>query len=285
MGNTASNKVLIVGCGDLGTSVAQGLAQVGFDVVGLGRSAKDIAGVKYIQADVTQPVTLSLLEGMQPQMILYCVAAGGQSDVEYKSAYVDGLANVLATQVNNPNLQHVFFVSSTRVYGQSTNELIDESVPAIASDFGGQRLLEAEAVLQQACCKSTVLRLSGIYGPGRLRMVHLAKSPDSWPVTNTWSNRIHRDDAAAFIAFLIKQVAADITPQPCYIVTDALPVSQYEVLNYIAEKLGVNSIPAMPAVEGGKRLANKAMHATGFVLLHPDYRSGYQSLISSHAHS
>lgn len=282
MGSAASNKVLIVGCGDLGTSVAQDLAQAGFEVVGIGRSARHIADVTYIQADVTQPATLSLLKSVQPQMILYCVAAGGQSDAEYKSAYVDGLTNVLATQVNNPNLQHVFFVSSTRVYGQNTTELIDESVPAVASDFGGQRLLEAEAVLQQICCKSTVLRLSGIYGPGRLRMLHLAKSPDSWPVTNTWSNRIHRDDAAAFITFLIKKVGQGLTVQPCYIVTDALPVSQHEVLRWIAQRLGIRPLPAIPAAESGKRLANKAMLASGFVLQYPDFRSGYQSLLSSH---
>ena len=199
-------------------------------------------------------------------------------DAAYKAAYVDGLRHVLATQVNNSNLKHVFFVSSTRVYGQSTVILLDETILAIPADFGGERLLEAEALLQSLTCPATTLRLSGIYGPRRLRMINLAQSPERWPHQNSWSNRIHRDDAAAFIVFLIQQVLVGDTPQPCYIVTDSQPVTQYEVLNWIAAKLGV-APQIIPAVAGGKRLSNQAMLATGFQLQYPTYQAGYQALL------
>lgn len=272
-------KVLIVGCGDLGCAVATQLLESGIKAIGLRRGIQQFTGFEMIRTDVTCPETLSVLSSIKPQIIIYCVAAGGQSDDEYRSAYVDGLRNVLAAQVDNHQLKHVFFVSSTRVYGQNTELLIDESVEALPADFGGERLLEAEQLLSSLRGGGTVLRLSGIYGPGRLRMIRLAESPASWPKPNTWSNRIHRDDAAAFIVFLVKQVIAGYKLQPCYIVTDSNPVAQHEVLRWLAEKISVNIPEQMPPVAGGKRLDNSRMRATGFELKYHDYRAGYATLL------
>ncbi len=284
MANSAPAKVLIVGYGDLGSEVARQLALEGLDVTGVRRSSNvsaDRSGsnaVQIIAADVTKPESLAVLNAVQPTIIIYCVAASGQTDAEYKSAYVDGLCNVLATQKSNSQLKHVFFVSSTRVYGQDTQAVLDESVPALPADFGGHRLLEAEHLLQTLSCGTTVLRLSGIYGAGRLRMLNLAKSPDNWPKQNVWSNRIHRDDAAAFMVFLIKQVLAGNTIQHCFIVTDSSPVPQYEVLSWLATELRAGKPEQIPA-SGGKRLSNKSMLETGFKLQYPDYKAGYRTLL------
>jgi len=272
-------KVLIVGCGDLGLTVARQLLKAGIETTGARRSAQQVDGMKMIQADVNQPATLAALEDIWPEIIIYCVAAHAQTDEAYQSAYVDGLRNVLATQVHNQNLKHVIFVSSTRVYGQATEALLDESVEAIATDFGGERLLEAERLLQSLHYGGTALRLSGIYGPGRLRMINLAQQPVSWPDQNSWSNRIHRDDAAAFIVYLVKQVMAGVRLQSCYIVTDSKPAAQHEVLHWIAAEIGVKASAAMPSVQGGKRLSNSRMLATGFKLKYPDYQTGYASLL------
>ncbi len=291
-------KVLIIGCGDLGGEVARQLAQLGIKTAGVRRSKAVIAGVEIIAADVTQPTSLQALVALQPEILIYCVAANGQSDEQYRTHYVDGFRHVLATQAQNPRLRHVFFVSSTRVYGQNTATLLDENIVAIPADFGGARLLEAEALLNTLPCNSTALRLSGIYGAGRLRMINLAKSPEKWPLQNSWSNRIHSDDAAAFIVFLVQRVfAKKIAEEPiaaCYIVTDSKPTSQYEVLSWIADKLQVtipadmrtNMQAAMQALnqtpsQAGKRLSNKAMLATGFSLQYPDFQIGYQALLAA----
>jgi len=274
-----TSKVLIVGCGDLGLAIAKPLLASGIEVTGVRRTAQQVDGMEMIQADVSQPATLAVLEAIRPEIIIYCVAAHAQSDEAYQSAYVDGLRNVLATQEHNQNLKHVFFVSSTRVYGQATEALLDESVEAIPADFGGERLLEAERLLQLLRCGGTALRLSGIYGPGRLRMINLAQQPASWPGHNGWSNRIHRDDAAAFIVFLVKQVMAGLRLESCYIVTDSMPVTQHEVLHWIAAEIGVKAAGTMPLVQGGMRLSNRRMLATGFKLGYPDYQAGYASLL------
>ena len=274
------NKVLVVGCGDLGASVANNLAQTGLEVIGLRRTATPIEGIHILQADVTQPASLNGLASIQPDILIYCVAANGQSDEQYKAHYVDGLRNVLVTQAQNPHLKHVFFVSSTRVYGQVSDNLLDESTVAMPADFGGQRLLEAENLLKSLSCGSTALRLSGIYGPGRLRMIRLAQSPENWPIENSWTNRIHRDDAAAFIAFLVQKVLAKKMVQPCYIVTDSKPASQHEVLGWIADRLEVEKPHEEKPVVGGKRLNNQAMLQTGFELRYPDFKAGYQALLN-----
>ena len=113
-------KVLIIGCGDLGTAVATRLFDASHTIIGVRRGNQALPhGMQTIQADVTQANTLGALEYINPNIIIYCVSAGGLTDAQYQAAYVQGLKNVLATQANNKALQHVFFVSSTRVYGQN----------------------------------------------------------------------------------------------------------------------------------------------------------------------
>ncbi len=219
---------------------------------------------------------------MCPEILLYCVAANAQSDESYKAHYVDGLRNVLAVLAPLKSLKHIFFVSSTRVYGQQTDALLDEDVPAQATDFGGRRLLEAESLLACLQIPSTVLRLSGIYVPGRTRMLKLASRPADWPAANSWTNRIHRDDAAAFIVFLLNRVSAGKPVDEAYIVTDDMPAPQHDVLRWIQERLGEDTFTeAKCLVSGGKRLSNQRLRNTGFQLTYPDYRAGYESLVES----
>jgi len=273
------HSVLIIGCGDLGGEVASQLVNQSYQVIGVRRSAHKITGVKIIQADVTNAKTLNELIDIQPEIIIYCVAANGQTDENYKAHYVDGFRNILATQQKNTKLQHVFFVSSTRVYGQKTDALLDEATDAIPADFGGKRLLEAESLLGKIACKSTILRLSGIYGAGRLRMINLAKSPESWPDQNSWTNRIHRDDAAAFMVFLVISLTNKKNILPCYIVTDSAPSSQYEVLNWIAAQINAVKPNHMNTIKGGKRLSNARLLSTGFKLRYPSFKEGYANLL------
>ncbi len=284
-------KILIVGFGDLGLAIAELLA-VRHAVLGLRRQARNLqtygqpsqsqsSNLSILQGDVTDPASLQVLHQLKPELILYCVAADAQTDAAYQAQYVNGLANVLATQQENTALRHVFFVSSTRVYGQDAGECLDDTSALSPMDFGGQRLLEAEQLLTNLACPTTALRLSGIYGPGRLRMINLAKS-QTWPTINSWSNRIHRDDAAAFIVFLMEQVLAGQVVQTSYIVSDDAPVSLHEVLAWLADQMQIG-IPsyAQQQASKGKRLANGLMRATGYQLKYPNFKVGYQALLAS----
>lgn len=278
--------VLIVGCGDLGSQLGEKLAAQGLQVTGLRRSApSSFSGIKVFQGDVTRPETLAALEAAHPSILVYSVAADAQSDEAYQAQYVQGLQNTLARLLPSGSLRHVFFVSSTRPYGQASDQLLDENDLPIPADFGGQRLLEAESSLASLPCPSTVLRLSGIYGPGRTRMLKLASQPASWPANNTWTNRIHRDDAAAFMALLIQRQRQQLPLENLYLVTDSTPAPQHEVLHWIAECTHIGGLPETPPVSGGKRLSNTRMLATGFALRYPSYREGYAQLIQDQWHA
>ena len=278
-----AEKVLIVGCGDLGVELARQLQKQGLMPIGLRRSLSLDSSFECIQADVTQPSSLSLVSNLNPDFLVYCVAASAQTDESYRQHYVEGLRHVLNALDGATNLKHVFFVSSTRMYGQTTEALLDESTAPQEMDFGGQRLLEAENLLKEAgqSWTHTALRLTGIYGPGRNRMLKLAANPSHWPTQNSWTNRIHRDDAAAFIVHLIKILLSGGTAQDCYVVTDKNPVSQYEVLHWMTAQMGMEASSEVPEVVGGKRMSNQRMLSTGFSLKYPDYKVGYLALLKT----
>ena len=288
--------ILIIGCGDLGTAIANNLKHE-HQVTGLRRtihaatSHTALGGIQTICADVTQPNTLIQLENSQPNIIIYCVSADAQTDESYQAQYVTGLQNVLATQANNQALRHVFFISSTRLYGQKMNaildDVLDENAPAIPNDFGGERLLEAENALKDFClnknmpCNSTSMRLSGIYGNVRLYLANMAKDVTKWPAENNWSNRIHCDDAAGFIAFMVEKAVRQEAIEDCYIVTDNMPTQQYEVLHWLAAQQGVDASHIIsPVVSGGKCLSNKRLRETGFILQYPNYQVGYRHILN-----
>lgn len=275
--------VLIAGCGDLGSKLAELLVTAGHQVTGLRRSAAPLpAGVQLLRGDVTQATSLQGLTTLKPDILVYCVAANGQTDDQYRAAYVDGLRNVLMALLPSKSLRHVFFVSSTRVYGQQSDNLLNEDTPAEPNDFGGKRLMEAEMLLKRLRGPTTALRLTGIYGPGRTRMIKLASQPNLWQAQNPWTNRIHRDDAARFIEFLIARVVKKETVDDCYIVTDNRPAPQWNVLLWLANRLGVNTSQyAAPNVAGGKRLSNFRMRALGFTLQYKDYEAGYGDMLKA----
>lgn len=274
-------KVLVVGCGDLGGEVAQLLAASGHEVIGARISGKALANnIPCLQVDVTTPSSLSPIKLVKPTIVIYCVAANAQNDDNYQRHYVEGLRNVLSTQETNANLKHVFFISSTRVYGQTSSQVLDEDMVPAPSDFGGERLLEAEGLLKNLQCGASAIRLSGIYGPGRLYLVNMAKDPNRWPKVNKWTNRIYRDDAARFIAFLCEKAAAGEALEDCYIGTDDMPTLQYDVLTWLAKQLDLK-VPTLNnnTQVGGKRLSNKRMHASGYRLQYVNYQLGYAEIL------
>ena len=90
---------------------------------------------------------------------------------------------------------------------------------------------------------------------------------------NRWTNRIHRDDAAAAVVHLLTRTGA---PGPLYVGTDDEPALLGDVAAHLAQHLGAPAPPATDPVRAtGKRLSNARLHATGWVPAYPTYREGY----------
>ncbi len=275
-------KILIVGCGQLGFSIVKNADPDIFKLYGFSRSLKKSPpSIVMHQVDILKNEAIDVIKSVNPEIIIYAVSADTQSVESYQDHYVAGLKKTYAALLELDHFKHLFFVSSTRVYGQKTTKILSELDIAEPSDYGGEALIEAEAVARQLKDKATILRLSGIYGPNRTRMIQLAQSnPGNWPATNNWSNRIHEEDAARFIVFLIKRIMLKEPIEPLYLVTDGIPTKQYDVLTWIRKRLQLTTDTIeIPILESGKQLQSVLLNQNGFILKYPDFTYGYEAII------
>lgn len=273
-------RVLIAGCGDVGTVLSLRLAEAGHEVWGLRRHTTDLPSpIRSLAADLGDPATLTVLpSGLEA--VFYTAAAGGFDEARYRAAYVEGVRNLVDTlHVQDQPVRRVFLASSTSVYGQTGGEWVDEHSPAAADTFAGRSLREGEALLWNGPYPATVVRFGGIYGPGRIRLIDTLKSGTATCSEGLYTNRIHRDDAAAALAHLL----ALPDPAPLYLGVDDDPASQCEVLGWLAERLGVPGPGVSPAPRerrrSNKRCRNARLRASGFDFQYPSYREGYAALL------
>jgi len=141
-------------------------------------------------------------------------------------------------------------------------------------------LLKAEKLMQHEKFNYTILRLSGIYGSGRNYMVKLSQEEENWPISNRWTNRIHEDDAANFITFLLHQCLDGTVPEKLYLVTDQESVDLFKLLNWIRKKLNLkNNINISGSPVLGRRLKSSLIPSLKFKYKYPSYKIGYETLI------
>ncbi|MBF4993212.1 SDR family oxidoreductase [Arthrobacter gandavensis] len=271
--------VLIAGCGDLGTEAGLRFAAAGFSVLGWRRSAEKIpAPLTGQAADLT---------GRLPEIpadtgiVVISTAARERSEAAYRAAYVDGTANVLdALERDGVRPDRILFVSSTAVYGDAGGGWLEEDSPTAPASVTGAVIREAEDLLHSRRPDAIVLRLAGIYGPGRTRLMDRVRAGAADPGPGQLTNRIHRDDAAAAIVHLTTAVA---DPAPLYLGVDDEPVEQREVLQFLAGELGTElgpEEPANPSRGGNRRLSNARLRSTGFEFRYPTFREGYRAVLA-----
>ena len=289
-------RALIVGCGYVGFPLAVELARQGHEVFGLRRStsadaALTAAGIKPLQADITQPDTLTKL----PQnfdWVVNCVASGGGGVAEYRQLYLQGMRNLIAwlMPAGTAPRPRLVYTSSTGVYGQNDGSLVDETSPTEPATETAKVLVETEKFLLAAGREkkfpAMILRAAGIYGPERgylLKQFLRGEARIEGTGARTL-NMIHRDDLIqAIIAALERGRAGEI-----YNAVDNEPVSQREFFQWLAGKLGRPLPPVMtendaaPRKRGltNKRISNRKLRTElGFPFAHPDFRSGYSAEI------
>lgn len=255
--------LLIAGAGELGARLAARQSALGHEVVAMRRRDREVPGARLLRADLGSGEGFARLP-RRPDALVFCAAPDERDEAAYRRLYLDGLRRLLDA-VDTPRL---VFVSSTAVYAQDAGEWVTETTAAVPTRFNGRVLLESERELD-AHPGGVVLRLSGLYGPGREAMRRKAQAGEAGRVH--WTNRIHLDDAAAALS----QLLALPSPQRLYLGSDDAPALECEVLAWLREDEGLPAIPLPAGVASGRRIANTRLRASGWQPRFPDFRSGY----------
>ncbi len=274
----------------MGGRVARNWLRAGHEVSALTRSdarAKQLAaqGITPIVGDVTDPSTLIHLP--ESDTVLFAVGYDRSAGVAIGDVYVNGLRNVL--DALPAAVGRFIYISSTGVYGQTEGEWVDEDSPCEPTREGGRACLEAEQLLAESTFaeRVIVLRLAGIYGPGRVprRDDVLSGRPIPAP-SRGYLNLIHVNDAADIV------VAAEQSAHPprTFNVADGCPVFRR---HYYRELASLYAAPAPqfsePRGEASaaqrastdKRISNRRlMDELEVTLAYPSYREGLAAIVA-----
>lgn len=226
-------RVLISGCGYVGSALGLLLTAEGHAVFGLRRDAKALPpAIHPISADLSKPLPP---DALTPNLdaVVHAASPGGSTDEAYRLAYVEGPRNLLLALEPQRDLRRFVFVSSTGVYSQREGEWVDEESPTEPETASGRRLLEGERLALGGPYPATVLRLGGIYGPGRFGALERALhgTPEEDPPR--YANRIHRDDCAGALLHLLTLP----NPDPLYLGVDNDPADRRMVATWLYARL------------------------------------------------
>ena len=253
--------------------------------------------------DVTEPETLTSLQklpalgGTPPESLLYAVGFDRTAGPDIHAVYADGLRNVLTALP--PSVTRAIYISTTGVYGTAGGGWVDETTPTDPQRDGGKASQAAEEILaaHPVGKRSAILRLAGIYGPGRVPYLDKLRAgePIAAP-SEGWLNLIHVDDAARIVVavdrWLAERAASDGPHVFC--VSDGSPVVRGEYYAEAARLIGAPlprftapaaDSPAAARAGADRRVSNaklrELMAAAGLAFEYPSHREGLAQILHS----
>lgn len=244
---SARPPILIAGCGYVGRRLAARLKDR-FEITALVRSAETAAalekqGVKVEVIDFDRVrANASIPERLDQEAIVYLTPPPntGESDLR--------LDRFLHLAIVPPKT--FLYMSTTGVYGHTEGGFVDESTPLQPLTDRARRRMSAEEMTRVWCherrVRRVVLRVPGIYGPGRLPLERLRKREPMVCIEDAGiTNRIHVDDlVSACEAAIVNKEARGI-----YNVTDGNSISSTEFTDRVAQLVGLPPPPKVSMVE------------------------------------
>jgi len=281
-------RVLIAGCGYVGIALGERLLRDGVQAIGMRRNVGALPeALDGVSADLTDVTSFSAIPAKITDVVI-TASPGGGDDASYVTAYVRGPEDLLAFLAERGDpVARVLLTTSTGVYAQTDGSWVDETSKAEPTHHSGKRMLEGEALIAACDVISTAVRLGGIYGPGRTRLVDRVRNGEArTPKDPLWTNRIHRDDCAGMLRHLL--LCDD--PPPRVVGVDTEPADLADVQRFLASELGVTDPPLEeprdPAATGRRARSNKRCSSAlaiglGYSFAFPTYREGYRAMLAS----
>ena len=247
--------ILIAGCGDIGIRVANHWLTQGASVSALSHTPQRHRllagiGITVTEHDLDRPLTPSQLPTPPPDLVYYFVPPSPHGEGDLR------LTHFLAAFPDNATPDKIVYISTSGVYGNHNGGWVTEQTPPCPQTARAHRRLAAEQALQQwgsaRQVDIAILRVGGIYGPGRLPLARLRRAdPILRAAEAPYSNRIHADDLATVcIAAGSRQQATGI-----YNVCDGQPSTMSEYFLTVARMCGLPPPPQISWAEAQNLLS------------------------------
>lgn len=275
-------KVLFIGCGDIAQRAASEM-QARYKCFGLRRQPDNLPEyIQPIKADATDTEQLLSVASEGFDIWIATITPGEFTEQAYRDSYLasaKSIAASIAKLQKAPRL--MLWVSSTSVYGDLKGDWVNEETQPEPNTFSGKILLAAEKIIQQIPCETSVIRFSGIYGPGRTRLLNQVLAGKGRPFSpEQWSNRVHADDCGGILAHLVEYALSGNPLLPDYLASDSAPVTQYEIRQWLAQQLAVSLVEEEVKVGSTRRCDNSRLLSSGYQFKYPTFKEGYGSLIN-----
>lgn len=237
-------KVFIAGCGYIGERIAHVYQESGADIVCMVRSLDhrsrlESAGFYCIDAVLDDGAALTPFT-LKDRILFYLVPppGGGITDTRARN-FIKHLS-----PLDKP--ARIVYMSATSVYDGQALGTVTEDTPPVPDSAMGKRRLDAETVFREYGAANNVpviiLRVSGIYGPGRLPLMQISQGqPLLHEVESGPSNRIHADDLTA----LCVSAATNAVDGDIFNISDGNPASMTTYFNACADAL---EMPRQPQI-------------------------------------
>jgi nucleoside-diphosphate-sugar epimerase len=276
-----AGKTLIIGCGYIGLPLALELQARGHEITAWVHSPETAASLaprgfaRIITGNVAHAREWIAVDA-DCGLVIHCASSGKRGEEAYAEVFLES-----ATRMNE-RLPHArkIFVSSTSVYGQTQGEMVTEESPAEPATATGRILRSAEKIALSGA--ATVVRSSGIYGPGRgvllerLRRREAVIEGDG----SRWMNQIHQRD---LVGALVNLIGAGL-PGEIYNASDNMPVTQRDYYAWCAQFLEQPLPPFGPVNTQrkrgltNKRVSNAKLRAMGWAPIYPSFREGIAAM-------